>query len=45
RIRGNDERVDKLNDQGNDQEGANRNTKGVNGGVGGAPDFSTIIAQ
>ncbi|GKE82541.1 hypothetical protein Tco_1552541, partial [Tanacetum coccineum] len=50
---GNDERVDKLNGQGNDQglgangnvEGVNGNVKGVNGGVGGAPDFSTIIAQ
>ncbi|GJT33405.1 reverse transcriptase domain-containing protein [Tanacetum coccineum] len=43
---GNDEHVDKLNGQGNDQgEGANRNVEGVNGGVGGAPDFSTIIAQ
>ncbi|GKG64955.1 hypothetical protein Tco_0667587, partial [Tanacetum coccineum] len=31
--------------QGNDQEGANGNVKGVNRGVGGAPDFSTIIAQ
>ncbi|GJU40554.1 putative reverse transcriptase domain-containing protein [Tanacetum coccineum] len=47
---GNDERVDDLNGQGNDQglranggvEGANRNVKGANGG---APDFSTIIAQ
>ncbi|GJS29579.1 putative reverse transcriptase domain-containing protein, partial [Tanacetum coccineum] len=43
----------KLNGQGNDQglganggvEGVNRNVEGVNGGVGGAPDFSTIIAQ
>ncbi|GJU65764.1 putative reverse transcriptase domain-containing protein [Tanacetum coccineum] len=26
-------------------EGVNRNVEGVNGGVGGAPDFSTIIAQ
>nr|GEV30843.1 putative reverse transcriptase domain-containing protein [Tanacetum cinerariifolium] len=26
-------------------EEVNRNVKGVNGGVGGAPDFSTIIAQ
>nr|GEU86790.1 hypothetical protein [Tanacetum cinerariifolium] len=26
-------------------EGANRNVEGVNGGVGGAPDFSTIIVQ
>nr|GEX65825.1 reverse transcriptase domain-containing protein [Tanacetum cinerariifolium] len=45
-----DERVDDLNGQGNDQgmganggiEGVNRNVKGANGG---APDFSTIIAQ
>ncbi|GKD02124.1 hypothetical protein Tco_1177098 [Tanacetum coccineum] len=50
---GNDERVDELNGQGNDQDlganrgvkGVNRNVEGVNGGVGGAPDFSTIIAQ
>ncbi|GJT50198.1 putative reverse transcriptase domain-containing protein [Tanacetum coccineum] len=42
---GNDERVDKLNGQGNDQGGANGNVEGVNGGVRGAPDFSTIIAQ
>ncbi|GJT01738.1 hypothetical protein Tco_0822907 [Tanacetum coccineum] len=50
---GNDERVDKLNGQGNDQgvganggvKGVNRNIEGINGGVGGAPDFSTIIAQ
>ncbi|GJS70498.1 reverse transcriptase domain-containing protein [Tanacetum coccineum] len=28
-----------------DVEGVNRNVKGVNGGVGGALDFSTIIAQ
>nr|GEV27447.1 putative reverse transcriptase domain-containing protein [Tanacetum cinerariifolium] len=50
---GNDERVDELNGQGNDQgfganggiEGVNGNVKGVNRGVGGAPDFSTIIAQ
>ncbi|GJT36498.1 hypothetical protein Tco_0926917 [Tanacetum coccineum] len=27
------------------QEGSNGNVKGVNGGVRGAPDFSTIIAQ
>ncbi|GKB18580.1 hypothetical protein Tco_0852503 [Tanacetum coccineum] len=26
-------------------EGVNGNVEGVNGGVGGAPDFSTIIAQ
>ncbi|GJS19051.1 putative reverse transcriptase domain-containing protein [Tanacetum coccineum] len=47
---GNDERVDDLDDQGNDQgmganggvEGVNRNVEGANGG---APDFSTIIAQ
>nr|GEV48419.1 reverse transcriptase domain-containing protein [Tanacetum cinerariifolium] len=45
--------VDDLNGQGNDQglranrgvEGVNRNVKGVSGGVGGAPDFSTIIAH
>ncbi|GJY00853.1 reverse transcriptase domain-containing protein [Tanacetum coccineum] len=51
--RGNDERVDELNGQGNDQgmganggvEGVNGNVKGVKGGMGGAPDFSTIIAQ
>ncbi|GKB52270.1 putative reverse transcriptase domain-containing protein, partial [Tanacetum coccineum] len=50
---GNDERVDKFNGQVNDQgmganggiNGVNGNVKGVNGGVGGAPDFSTIIAQ
>ncbi|GJU52294.1 putative reverse transcriptase domain-containing protein [Tanacetum coccineum] len=50
---GNDERVDEFNGQGNDQglgvnggvEGVNENVEGVNGGVGGAPDFSTIIAQ
>ncbi|GJV79358.1 hypothetical protein Tco_1515228 [Tanacetum coccineum] len=43
---GNDECVDELNGQGNDQgAGANGNVEGVNGGVRGAPDFSTIIAQ
>nr|GEX18569.1 hypothetical protein [Tanacetum cinerariifolium] len=50
---GNDERVDELNGQGNDQglranggvEGVNGNVERVNGGVGGAPDFSKIIAQ
>nr|GEU42440.1 putative reverse transcriptase domain-containing protein [Tanacetum cinerariifolium] len=47
---GNDERVDDLNGQGNDQGiGANEGIEGVNGNVeganGGAPDFSTIIAQ
>ncbi|GJT07645.1 hypothetical protein Tco_0842107 [Tanacetum coccineum] len=43
---GNDERFDELNGQQNDQgEGAHRNVEGVNGGVEGAPDFSTIIAQ
>ncbi|GJS42575.1 putative reverse transcriptase domain-containing protein, partial [Tanacetum coccineum] len=50
---GNDERVEKLNGQGNDQglganggvEGVNGNVEGVNGGVGGALDFSMIIAQ
>nr|GEW90689.1 hypothetical protein [Tanacetum cinerariifolium] len=49
----NDERVDELNGQGNDQrmgankgvKGSNGNVEGTNGGVGGAPDFSTIIAQ
>ncbi|GKB49558.1 hypothetical protein Tco_0900311 [Tanacetum coccineum] len=51
--RGNDERVDKLNGQRNNQwlgangnvDGVNGNVEGVNRGVGGAPDFSTIIAQ
>ncbi|GKA42924.1 putative reverse transcriptase domain-containing protein, partial [Tanacetum coccineum] len=50
---GNDDNVDELNGQWNDQgmganegvEGVNGNVEGVNGGVGGAPDFSTIIAQ
>nr|GEV31567.1 putative reverse transcriptase domain-containing protein [Tanacetum cinerariifolium] len=50
---GNDDYIDELNGQGNDQglganksvEGVNENVEGVNGGVGGAPDFSTIIAQ
>ncbi|GJT24373.1 reverse transcriptase domain-containing protein [Tanacetum coccineum] len=47
---GNDERVDELNDQGNDQGmGANRGVEGVNGNVeganGGSSDFSTIIVQ
>ncbi|GJV64843.1 putative reverse transcriptase domain-containing protein [Tanacetum coccineum] len=50
---GNDDHVDELNGQGNDQgmrasggiEGVNRNVEGVNEGVGGAPDFSTIITQ
>ncbi|GJW14945.1 putative reverse transcriptase domain-containing protein, partial [Tanacetum coccineum] len=47
---GNDERVDEFNGQGNDQGmGANGGVEGVNGNVeranGGAPDFSTIIAQ
>ncbi|GJT52120.1 putative reverse transcriptase domain-containing protein [Tanacetum coccineum] len=50
---GNDERVDDLNGQGNNQglganggvEGVNGNVEEVNGGVGGAPDFSMIIAQ
>nr|GEX89172.1 reverse transcriptase domain-containing protein [Tanacetum cinerariifolium] len=50
---GNDERVDELNGKGNDQglgankgvEEVNGNVDGVNGGVGGASDFSTIIAQ
>nr|GEX25627.1 hypothetical protein [Tanacetum cinerariifolium] len=47
---GNGERVDDLNGKGNDQgmganggvEGVNENVEGANGG---APDFSTIIAQ
>ncbi|GJR52756.1 putative reverse transcriptase domain-containing protein [Tanacetum coccineum] len=48
--KGNGERVDELNGQGNDQGiGANRGVEGVNGNVeranGGAPDLSTIIAQ
>nr|GEV10542.1 putative reverse transcriptase domain-containing protein [Tanacetum cinerariifolium] len=51
--RGNDERVDELNGQGINQglgangnvEEVNRNIEGVNGGVGGAPNFLTIIAQ
>ncbi|GJW51267.1 putative reverse transcriptase domain-containing protein [Tanacetum coccineum] len=50
---GSDEHVDELNDQGNNQgvevdrgvEGVNRNIEEVNGGMGGAPDFSTIISQ
>ncbi|GJX25258.1 reverse transcriptase domain-containing protein [Tanacetum coccineum] len=47
---GNDERVDELNDQGNDQGlGANEGVEGVNENVKranrGAPDFSTIINQ
>ncbi|GJZ26518.1 putative reverse transcriptase domain-containing protein, partial [Tanacetum coccineum] len=47
---GNDERVDDLNGQGSDQGmGSNRGVEGVNGNIegasGGAPDFSTIIAQ
>ncbi|GJW84168.1 hypothetical protein Tco_0157313 [Tanacetum coccineum] len=49
---GNDERIDELNGQGNDQglganggvEGVNGNVDRVNGGIGGAPDFLTIIA-
>ncbi|GJW03930.1 hypothetical protein Tco_1562786 [Tanacetum coccineum] len=46
----NDERVDDLNGQGNDQGlGANGGVEGVNGNIdranGGAPNFSTIIAQ
>ncbi|GJV98062.1 hypothetical protein Tco_1549639 [Tanacetum coccineum] len=51
--RGNDERVEELNGQGNDQgvgangdiKRVNWNVEGVNGGVGEAPDFLTIIAQ
>nr|GEX62812.1 reverse transcriptase domain-containing protein [Tanacetum cinerariifolium] len=47
---GNDKRVDDLNGKGNDQGmRANGGVEGVNGNVeranGGAPDFSTIIAQ
>ncbi|GKA61112.1 putative reverse transcriptase domain-containing protein, partial [Tanacetum coccineum] len=50
---GNDERVNDLNGQGNDQGlranggvyGVNGNVEGVNRGVGGAPDFLTIIVQ
>nr|GEZ36486.1 hypothetical protein [Tanacetum cinerariifolium] len=50
---GNDDHVDEFNCQGNDEgvesngglEGVNGNVEGVNRGVGGAPDFSTIIAQ
>ncbi|GKF72404.1 hypothetical protein Tco_0208518, partial [Tanacetum coccineum] len=42
----NDDRVNELNGQGKDQgAGANGNVKGVNRGVGGAPDFSMIIAS
>nr|GEV96557.1 hypothetical protein [Tanacetum cinerariifolium] len=49
----NDEHVDDLNGQEKDQgieanggvEGINRNVTGVNEGVGGASDFSTIIDQ
>ncbi|GJV37781.1 hypothetical protein Tco_1410258 [Tanacetum coccineum] len=49
---GNDECVDDLNGQGNDQglranggvDGVNENVEGVNGGIGGAPEFSTIIS-
>ncbi|GKB18196.1 reverse transcriptase domain-containing protein [Tanacetum coccineum] len=43
---GNDDHVDELNGQGNNQgAGANGNVEGVNRGMIGAPDFSTIIAQ
>nr|GFA19988.1 hypothetical protein [Tanacetum cinerariifolium] len=50
---GNDDHVDEFNGQRNDQgvganrgiKGVNGNREGVNGGVGGALDFSTIIAQ
>ncbi|GKC47995.1 putative reverse transcriptase domain-containing protein [Tanacetum coccineum] len=50
---GNDDYVDELNGQGNNQgvgdnvciEGVNGNVEGVNRGVRGALDFSTIIAQ
>nr|GEW99083.1 putative reverse transcriptase domain-containing protein [Tanacetum cinerariifolium] len=45
-MEGNDECVDDLNGQENDQDlGANEGVEGVNGGVGGAPDFLMIIAQ
>ncbi|GJQ95276.1 putative reverse transcriptase domain-containing protein [Tanacetum coccineum] len=49
-MEGNDERIKDLNGQGNDQGiGANGGVEGINGNVkranGGAPDFSTIIAQ
>nr|GEZ02093.1 hypothetical protein [Tanacetum cinerariifolium] len=47
---GNDERTDNLNGQGNDQGmrvnmGVERVNENVEGANGGAPDFSTIIAQ
>ncbi|GJU55756.1 putative reverse transcriptase domain-containing protein [Tanacetum coccineum] len=50
---GNDDHVDELNGQRNNQgvranvgvEGGNGNVEGVNRGVRGAPEFSTIIAQ
>nr|GEW86372.1 hypothetical protein [Tanacetum cinerariifolium] len=50
---GNDERVNDMNGQRNDQglganegvKGVNENVEGVNRSVGGAPNFSTIIAQ
>nr|GEZ94649.1 hypothetical protein [Tanacetum cinerariifolium] len=50
---GNDEHVYELNGQGNEQglganrsvEGVNGNVEGVNRGIGGAPDFSMIIAK
>ncbi|GJW75801.1 putative reverse transcriptase domain-containing protein [Tanacetum coccineum] len=47
---GNDERIDDLNGQGNDQgmganEGVEEVNENVEGANGGAPDFSTIIAQ
>nr|GFA96168.1 hypothetical protein [Tanacetum cinerariifolium] len=50
---GNDECVDKLNGQVNDQgaranenvEGVSGNVEVVNGGVGGSPNFSTIIGH
>ncbi|GJX14633.1 putative reverse transcriptase domain-containing protein [Tanacetum coccineum] len=50
---GNNKPVDELNGLGNDQvvganrgiEGVNGNVEGVNRGMGGAPDFSMIIAQ
>nr|GFC07418.1 hypothetical protein [Tanacetum cinerariifolium] len=43
---GNDDHVDKSNIQGNKQGvRADGGVEGVNEGVGGAPDFSTIIDQ
>ncbi|GKB01522.1 putative reverse transcriptase domain-containing protein [Tanacetum coccineum] len=42
---GNDVRVDELNVKGMTRRRANENVERVNGGVRGAPNFSTIIAQ